>query len=115
MLRKSRSPTPGHVRVVFELPSAIWADCIYLVGDFNDWRENDICLRQNRDGVWQAILDLPEGETFEFRYIIDGQWNTDFQADSVWDNIYASQNSIVIATLPDAPAQPGANHHANHH
>jgi hypothetical protein len=109
MLRKSRSPSAGYVRVIFELPSSLWASCIYLVGDFNDWREDEICLYQDRSGAWTTSLDLLEGETYEFRYIIDGQWRTDFQADAVTDNIYASQNSIVIAMLPDIPAKPEPN------
>jgi len=25
-------------RVTFSLPGSVWADSIYLVGDFNDWK-----------------------------------------------------------------------------
>lgn len=102
MVRKYRSPLPGHVRVVFELPSCIWADRIYLSGDFNDWREDDLPLRQDRNGVWQATLDLPLGRQYEFRYVIDGQWRTDSHADGFADNRYGSQNSVIIADLPES-------------
>jgi hypothetical protein len=30
----------GRVRAVFVLPSAIWADTIHVVGDFNDWDQH---------------------------------------------------------------------------
>lgn len=102
MVRKYRSPIPGHVRVVFELPSCVWADRIYLSGDFNEWREDDLPLRQDRNGVWQVTLDLPLGRQYEFRYVIDGQWRTDSHADGFADNRYGSQNSVIIADLPES-------------
>ena len=101
MIRKYRSPVAGHVRVVFELPSCVWADRISLTGDFNEWRENDIVLQQTRSGVWQATVDLPLGARYQFRYVVDGQWCTDSHADGMSDNSYGSQNSLVVATLPE--------------
>ena len=102
MIRKYRSPVPGHVRVVFELPSCVWADRISLTGDFNNWRENDILLQQTRSGVWQAAVDLPFGARYQFRYVVDGQWRTDSHADGISDNIYGTQNSFVFAELPES-------------
>jgi hypothetical protein len=99
MIRKYCSPIPGHVRVVFELPSCVWADRISLTGDFNEWRENDIMLQQTRSGVWQATVDLPLGGRYQFRYVVDGQWRTDSHADGTLDNNFGSQNSVVIATM----------------
>lgn len=108
MIRKSRSPITGHVRVVFELPSCVWADRIYLTGDFNEWRDHDLRLQQNRSGVWQAVLDLPVGRSYQFRYVIDGQWRTDSHADGFADNGYGGQNSVVVAEL----AETGEGVHA---
>jgi 1,4-alpha-glucan branching enzyme len=102
MIRKYNSPLAGHVRVVFELPSSVWADRISLTGDFNEWRENDIMLQQTRSGVWQAAVDLPFGTRSQFRYVVDGQWYTDSHADGMSDNTYGSQNSLVIANLPES-------------
>lgn len=101
MIYKYRSPIPGYVRVVFELPSHVWADRISLTGDFNEWRENDILLQQTRSGVWQAAVDFPLGARYQFRYIVDGQWCTDSHADGMSNNIYGSQNSMVVANLPE--------------
>lgn len=99
MIRKMKSLLPNHVRVVFELPACVWADRIYLSGDFNQWHERDIVLRQDRDGVWRVALDLPAGRRYEFRYLIDGQWRTDLHADGCADNRCGTQNSVVIAEL----------------
>jgi hypothetical protein len=102
MIKKYLSPVPGHVRVVFELPSCIWADRIFLSGDFNNWRAGDIQLQQDRSGIWRAVLDLHVGRRYEFRYLIDGEWRTDFHADGQADNTFGSQNSLVIAELAES-------------
>jgi 1,4-alpha-glucan branching enzyme len=106
MIRKSRSPLPSHVRVDFELPSCVWADRVFLTGDFNEWRQDDIPLVQDRSGVWRAVLDLPVGHEYQFRYLIDGQWRTDSHADGYSTNAYGSQNSVVVTNLPEAELVP---------
>jgi hypothetical protein len=106
MIHKTQSPLPGHVRVVFELPSCIWADRIFLVGDFNQWDERATPLRQDRDGVWRAAVDLKAGASAEFRYLIDGQWRTDYHADGYTHNQYGTENSVVRAEWPAELAYP---------
>lgn len=100
MIRKIRSPIPNHVRVIFELPASIWADHIYLVGDFNCWSTASKPMHQDRDGIWRTSVDLPNDSQCEFRYLVDGQWKSDYHADAITPNTYGSQNSIVIAALP---------------
>jgi hypothetical protein len=100
MIYKTRSPLPGHVRVVFELPSFVWADRIYLVGDFNGWNEQATPMQQDRDGVWRAAVDLRSGAQVQFRYLIDGQWRTDYHADGYSQNGFGTENSLVRAELP---------------
>jgi 1,4-alpha-glucan branching enzyme len=99
MIYKSQSTVPGHVRVVFELPSCIWADKIFVTGDFNNWDKNSVPMRQTRNGLWRVALDFPAGERYEFRYIIDGHWQTDYHADGSATNTYGEENSVVVAEL----------------
>lgn len=108
MIRKLPSTQADCVRVVFELPACIWADRIFLVGDFNEWNTTITPFSQGRDGVWRASVDLPLGREYQFRYLVDGNWQTDFHADGWVANEFGSQNSIVRATLPpDAPPTAG--------
>lgn len=100
MIVKSKSPTPGYVRITFELPACIWADKIYLTGDFNQWNQKSTPMIQERDDVWRVTIDLPMGTEHEFRYIVDGEWTTDYHADNLSKNIYGSQNSLVKADYP---------------
>jgi len=56
-------------------------------------------MHQDRDGVWRARLELPIGQRYEFRYLIDGRWQTDYHADGFTENGFGSHNSIVDLTL----------------
>ncbi|OUC09534.1 hypothetical protein RY27_02285, partial [Litorilinea aerophila] len=58
-------------------------------------------MRQDHDGVWRAEVELPAGQSYEFRYLIDGQWRTDFHADGFTTNNYGTENSVVRAELPE--------------
>ena len=100
MIRKMAASDSNRVRVSFELPSCVWADRIYLVGDFNHWDGKATPMLQDRDGVWRAVVDLPRGGSYEFRYLIDGQWISDSHADGFAHNQFGVSNSIVHATLP---------------
>jgi hypothetical protein len=100
MMIKKSSARQGFVRVCFELPSCLWADHVYLVGDFNKWDCRCTPLRQDRDGIWRVELDLPSGARFEFRYLVDNRWLTDNHSDGVVTNPYGAQNSVVETTLP---------------
>ena len=108
MIKKAESPIPGHVRITFELPASMWADHIFLTGDFNNWGQHDLPLRQERDGVWRTSLDLRAGRFYEFRYVIDGHWQTDYHADGFSSNRYGSHNSILNASLavPQSEQKP---------
>lgn len=100
MITKRKSSQPGFVCVCFELPAYLWADRVYVVGDFNDWDRQRTPLHQARDGVWRVEIDLPCGQRFQFRYYVDNHWLTDNHADGMTDNPYGTQNSIVETALP---------------
>lgn len=100
MITKHRSPRSGFVHVCFELPAYLWADRVYLVGDFNAWHRQQTPLRQDRDGVWRVVVELPVGQRFEFRYLVDNHWLTDCHSDGVVTNPFGTQNSIVDTSLP---------------
>ena len=81
MVRKTSSPLAGHTRIVFELPASLWADQVYVVGDFAHGHPQRLPLTQARDGRWQAVLDLPVGHQYHFGYAVNGAWYADDHAD----------------------------------
>ena len=97
---------PGIVRVTFELPANMWAERVNLVGEFNDWDTAATAMTRNRaDANWKAILDLPAGKRYRFRYLIDGrEWLNDWHADDHEENPYGSYDSVVDLTEPEETA-----------
>ncbi len=110
MIKKQLSPNHSRVRVTFELPSCLWADRIFVAGDFNDWSRTATPMHQGRDGAWQATLDLEIGRKYEFRYLIDGNWHTDYHADASRINAFGSENSVVdLVAAPTELIEGGHN------
>src|SRR5215471_4277571 len=83
-------------RVTFSLPGEMWADGIYLVGDFNEWNRLSHPFQLNREGVWTITIDLEENRFYQFRYLYDGTWINDQQADAYVRNHYGSDNFVVV-------------------
>lgn len=67
----------GEVAVLFRLPASIWADSVFLVGDFNGWSTSATPMRRGEQ-YWEASLTLPAGKTYYYAYLIDGvDWCSD--------------------------------------
>jgi len=99
MVHKTASPLSGHTWMVFELPASLWAAQVYLVGDFNHWCPTATPLHRTRDGVWRVSVPLPVRRRYEYRYLIDDSWKTDYLADGLVPNPYGTVNSVVCTTL----------------
>jgi hypothetical protein len=100
MILKKPSPQKGYVRVTFEIPASLWAEKVFLVGDFNNWDASALPFQRMRDGVWRLTLDLPARRRYEFRYLIDGRWCTDYHADGCMNGTLQALNSYIDTTLP---------------
>jgi hypothetical protein len=55
-------------------------------------------MKRRKDGAFTATLDLPTGQAFQFRYLIDdSRWENDPQADDYCSTkVCAADNSIVV-------------------
>ncbi len=98
MIVKESCPRPDKVLVTFRLPSSIWAESVYLVGDFNGWNRRSHPLVHSRtdDGTWQITLELDKGKTYQFRYLINGRdWQNDWNADNYVANPFGGDNSVL--------------------
>ncbi len=83
-------------QVTFILPNSTWAGTIYLVGDFNEWNHSSHPFQHDREGTWTLTLNLEVGRCYQFRYLRDGEWISDSQADGFVGNTYGSNNSLVV-------------------
>ncbi len=107
MITKRPSKRPRKVQVTFELPPAIWADHVNLVGDFNDWDEQSHPMTPDRkDGTWHITLELEKGKRFQFRYLVNGsEWHNDWKADDYVPNPFGGTNSVVSTVSPAEEAK----------
>jgi 1,4-alpha-glucan branching enzyme len=89
--------------VRFELPAAIWADSVHLVGDFNGWNERSHpMLRDRSEGTWYIVLELQRGREYQFRYLVNSsEWHNDWNADRYVTNPYGGTNSVVSTVTPE--------------
>lgn len=83
MVRKGQSTQPGCICVTFELPNSLWANQVYVSGDFVDTPRRRVPMRQERDGTWRLTMDLPAGSQYKYRYQIDQQWYTEWNGDGL--------------------------------
>lgn len=98
MIIKSASNVPGKLHVTFQFPAAIWAESVYLVGDFNGWNSRSHPFTRLRDdGCWQVMIELETGRAYQFRYLVNGtQWQNDNHADGSAPNPLGGDNSVIL-------------------
>lgn len=81
-------------KVTFEL-AGIEASEIVAVGNFNEWDNQATPLKKFKNGKFKTTVDLAADESYEFRYIVDGVYMNDDQADSFKLNKFATENGVL--------------------
>lgn len=69
------------------------AQSVQLAGDFTSWEQSPVTLRKQPDGVWKTTVKLPPG-TYEYRLLVDGQWQDDPQCPTRIPNPFGTQNCL---------------------
>ncbi|WP_128545822.1 isoamylase early set domain-containing protein [Larkinella soli] len=91
---------PTICKVTFSLPADTvnGASSVALVGEFNGWNAEAAPLKKQKDGSYKTTLELPVGQEFQFRYLIDGdKWINDQEADKfVTSGVSSEDNSVVV-------------------
>jgi len=96
MLKKSYTKTGRSCRVTFQLPAGVQATTAALCGDFNDWDAGKHPMKRKKDGSFSASLFLKPGQSYRFRYLLDGErWENEWEADEYLPNQFGSDDSVV--------------------
>ncbi|OMP31476.1 MULTISPECIES: isoamylase early set domain-containing protein [Mangrovimonas] len=82
-------------KVTFSLP-AEEASKVALVGTFNDWDTGAVELKKLKNGTFKGTLDLEKDHSYEFRYVVDGTYVNDEQADGYKWSDYASADNCIL-------------------
>ena len=82
-------------KVTFSVP-AKEAQNVSVVGSFNAWNTEETSLKKLKNGTFKATVDLPSESSYEFRYIVDGNYINDDQADGyVWNDYAGAENGVL--------------------
>lgn len=69
---------------------------VSVVGTFNDWNASATPLKKLKSGLFKGTVDLEQDKSYEFKYIVDGEFvNDDAADDYVW-NAYACGDNCVV-------------------
>ena len=72
------------------------AENVSVIGDFNHWNNKANPLKKLKNGTFKGSLDLKKGQSYEFRYAIDGDYVNDEEADDyLWNDFAAGENGVL--------------------
>lgn len=94
MAKKKIQATAGKRRVTFFI-EAQNADNVSLMGDFNSWNEKMHPMKKEDNDVWKKTVFLTPGR-YEYRFLVDGQWQKDPNNDQVCQNNFGTLNNFII-------------------
>lgn len=95
-IKKQVIKTKPVVKVTFSI-EAKEANTASVVGDFNNWNPAEGALSKLKTGTFKATFDLPKDNSFEFKYLVDGTYVNDPEADSYAYNEFAGAENSVLA------------------
>jgi 1,4-alpha-glucan branching enzyme len=78
----------------FEFP-APEAQEVHLVGDFNNWNSSANPMKKDKKGIWKISPSLKPGR-YEYRFLVDGNWENDPVCCECVPNEFGSQNCVRI-------------------
>lgn len=68
---------------------------VFLAGSFNDWSDSAKQLKEkDGDGCYTGTLLLEPGE-YEYKFVIDGDWQIDAENPNFNQNKLGTLNSVV--------------------
>lgn len=72
------------------------AENVSVVGSFNEWNTETMNLKKLKNGTFKGTVDLEKDNEYEFRYVVDGAYTNDEQADAYkWNDYAAAENGVL--------------------
>ena len=82
-------------KVTFEV-SAKEANSVSVVGDFNDWNAGTTPLKKLKNKKFKGIVSLEKGNSYEFKYLVDGTYINEENPDALKWNAFANAENSVL-------------------
>lgn len=67
-----------------------------VVGDFNSWNPEEGILNKLKNGTFKGVFDLDKDASYEFKYVIDGAYINEAEADAYRYNAFAGADNSVV-------------------
>lgn len=82
-------------KVTFSVPAED-AKEVAVVGSFNEWDAKATALKKLKNGTFKGTLNLEKDNSYEFRYLVDGNYINDEQADAyAWNDYAGAENGVL--------------------
>ena len=94
-IKKQFIKTKPVCKVTFSVDAKV-AQKVAVVGDFNNWNATEGELSKLKNGTFKGVFDLPKDNSFEFKYLVDGTFVNEPEADSYRWNDYANAENSVL-------------------
>lgn len=92
---------PQLMRVRFEFTHPT-AGTVCIAGTFNHWHPDNKAMHTSGTGHWWKETALAPG-TYEYCFVVDGQWMPDPLARETVPNPFGGRNSVLtVASSPEA-------------
>ena len=72
-IKKQFVKTKPVCKVTFSI-EAKEATSAAVIGDFNNWNPEEGALSKLKNGTFKGVFDLDKDATYEFKYLIDGEY-----------------------------------------
>jgi 1,4-alpha-glucan branching enzyme len=72
LIKTTKPDRNNVVRVTFVLPADALPGAVSVVGEFNDWDPYANPMRRRANGTRSAVVSVPSGTKFRFRYLAEG-------------------------------------------
>lgn len=95
-IKKQFVKTKPVCKVTFSI-DAKEANAASVIGDFNNWNPTEGALSKLKNGTFKATFNLPKDALYEFKYLVDGAYINDPEADSFIFNDFANAENGVLA------------------
>ena len=94
-IKKQFLKTKPVCKVTFTV-NAKAADKVSVAGDWNKWDTKKAPLKKLKNGNFTGTVNLEQGKNYEFKYVVDGNWQNEPEADKlVWNSYAGSENSVL--------------------
>jgi len=68
---------------------------VSIRGSFNQWDPSSHALERDQKGVWRISVLLSPGR-YEYRFFVDGEWQTDPSCSTLVENAFGTLNCVRI-------------------